>query len=77
MVFLEKVDPCLLSGPYVGSGWVENKLGTVKPVKVVRSGLVMIFGVSSAQRERALCDTCIGTKPVTCFAFRSKEPLKE
>lgn len=38
--FLEKVDPCRLA---LVSGWVENDLGTVKSVKVVRSGLVMFF----------------------------------
>ena len=49
--FLEKVDPCLLANPYVVSGWVENRLGTVKLVKVDQSGLVIIFCISSIQRE--------------------------
>jgi hypothetical protein len=35
----------------VVSGWVENRLGTVKLVKVARSGLVIIFCISSIQRE--------------------------
>ena len=54
------------------SSWVENKLGTVKLVKVAQSGLVKMFCVSFSQRERALRITCLGIRPLTCIALRCK-----
>lgn len=65
--FLEKVYPCLLANPYVVSGWVEKKLGTVNSVKVSRSGLGLIFCVSST----------FGTRTVSRFGLLSRAPMKE
>lgn len=74
--FLEKVDSCLFSDPYVVSGWVEKNLGTLNSVKVSRSGVVLIICVSSTQREWALRITCLGTRSLSCFALRSRAPLE-
>ena len=57
---LEKEDPCLLADPYVVSGWVEKRLGTV----------------SAVQREQALRITRLGTRTGNCFALWSRSLLK-
>lgn len=49
------------------SGWVEKKLSTVNSVKVSRSGLVLIFCVSST----------FGTRAVSRFGLLSRAPMKE
>jgi hypothetical protein len=50
--FLEKVDPCLLTDPFVVSGCVKTELGAVESVRVTRSSLVIIVCVSADQREQ-------------------------
>jgi hypothetical protein len=70
------MDPCCLVDPHVVSGWVEERLRTVELVKVTRNGLVMIYYVSSPQRERALRITRLGTRIVPWFVLWSRPPSK-
>ena len=74
--FVERMDPCFLVDPYVVLGWVEERLGYIELGKVTRSGLLMIYCVSSAQMEMALQIKRLGTRIVTCFALRSRAFLK-
>ena len=65
--FVEIMDPCILAESYVVSGWVEKRLGTVELVKLTWNGLMMIYCVSSTQKEWAL-----QTRVMTC----DRAPLK-
>ena len=58
------------------SGWVGKELGAVESVKVTSSGLMICVCVSSAQRERVLRVTQLGSRSVSCFAFGNRAPLK-
>ena len=60
---------------YVVSRWVKGKLGSVKSVKVSKSGIVWIFCASSSQRQWALSSMRLRAQPMLCFALRSRAPL--
>lgn len=69
---MERMDHCILADPYVVSGWVEKRLGTVELVRLTEwtSGDLCFF------RERVLRITRFRDTKCNLFALQSRVLLK-